>query len=161
MSTELTDIQKQTVAAWVKEGCNLSEIQKRLTRDFQISLTYMDVRFLVLDLNLQIKEPERKAAPTPELGAPAGQRGAAQPIEPDSIAPPGGGVQVEVDRVTRSGAIVSGSVTFSDGVKATWSLDQMGRLALDAGGRRNYRPSEADVQAFQETLSQELQKHGF
>jgi hypothetical protein len=160
MSTELTDIQKQTVAAWAKEGCGLSEIQKRLARDFQIAMTYMDVRFLVLDLGLQIKEPERKPGPPPDLGAPAGRRGSQPPVEADALAAPAGGLQVEVDRVTRPGTVVSGTVTFSDGVKATWALDQMGRLALDAG-RRNYRPSEADVQAFQETLSQELQKHGF
>ena len=43
-----------------------------------------------------------------------------------------GGVSVEMDRVTKPGTLVSGTVTFSDGTHAAWSLDQLGRLALDA-----------------------------
>jgi hypothetical protein len=56
--------------------------------------------------------------------------------------------------------VVSGTVVFSDGVKSNWGLDQYGRLALDSGNRQ-YRPSPEDLQAFQETLSRELQKRGF
>ena len=29
--------------------------------------------------------------------------------------------------------MVSGTVVFSDGIKANWTIDQMGRLALVAG----------------------------
>jgi hypothetical protein len=70
-----------------------------------------------------------------------------------------GGVSVKVDTVMRPGALVSGKVTFSDGNSAEWYLDQMGRLGL-VPGQQGYRPSPADVQAFQEQLQQELQKLG-
>ena len=47
---ELTDTQKQAVAKWADEGLGLSEIQKNLRTEFDISMTYMDVRFLVYSL---------------------------------------------------------------------------------------------------------------
>ena len=75
-------------------------------------------------------------------------------------APAGGSVSVEIDRIVRPGAVVSGSVVFSDGVKATWALDQMGRLMLDSG-QAGYQPSPPDVQAFQRELSRQLQRHGY
>jgi hypothetical protein len=55
---------------------------------------------------------------------------------------------------------VSGSVTFSDGVRAQWSLDQTGRLGL-AGVKPGYRPNQTDVQEFQLALQKELAKQGF
>ena len=74
--------------------------------------------------------------------------------------PGAGGVSVDVDRIMRPGALVSGSVVFSDGVKATWALDQMGRLAL-GGTDKTYRPSAQDIQEFQTTIARELQKRGY
>jgi hypothetical protein len=81
--------------------------------------------------------------------------------EPPAGAMPGAGsVTVEVSRLAKPGAIVSGSVTFSDGVTATWSLDQFGRLGL-APAKQGYRPSEADVGAFQLELRRVLSAKGF
>jgi len=54
----LTSEQKQTVSQWVAAGDNLSQIQQKLTEQFQVSMTYMDVRFLVDDLNLELKDPK-------------------------------------------------------------------------------------------------------
>jgi hypothetical protein len=56
----LTTEQKQTVASWVAAGDNLSAIQKKLSEQFQISMTYRDVRFLVDDLDLALKDPAPK-----------------------------------------------------------------------------------------------------
>ena len=49
----LTPEQKQAVASWVAAGDNLSLVQKKLTEQFKVSMTYMDVRFLVDDLGDQ------------------------------------------------------------------------------------------------------------
>jgi hypothetical protein len=57
----LTPEQKKTVSEWVASGDNLSAIQKKLSEQFKFSMTYMDVRFLVDDLNLAIKDPTPKA----------------------------------------------------------------------------------------------------
>ena len=52
----LTPEQKQAVETWVAAGDNLSTIQKKLIEQFKVSMTYMDVRFLVDDLNLALKD---------------------------------------------------------------------------------------------------------
>lgn len=57
----LTPEQSATVASWIAAGDNLSAVQKKLREQFQISMTYMDVRFLVDDLNLTLKDPAPKA----------------------------------------------------------------------------------------------------
>jgi hypothetical protein len=53
----LTPEQKATVSSWIAAGDNLSAVQKKLREQFQVSMTYMDVRFLVDDLNLTLKDP--------------------------------------------------------------------------------------------------------
>lgn len=164
---QLNSEQKTLVAQWVKEGCGLSEIQRRITDQFKLSLTYMDVRFLVIELGLDIQDKRKSpavaqaippAAPPSDVTADAGDD-TLPDLAPE---PPAGtgGVSVEIDRLTLPGALVSGSVVFSDGVKANWSLDQAGRLALGAKDK-NYRPSAQDVQEFQMAIARELQKRGY
>jgi hypothetical protein len=51
----LSPEQKQTVTAWVAAGDSLGVIQKKLSEQLKISMTYMDVRFLVDDLGLELK----------------------------------------------------------------------------------------------------------
>ena len=144
---ELNDAQKETVAGWVAEGLKLSDIQKRINSEFDIPMTYMDVRLLVIDLNVDIpEEPE----PEPE----------GKEEQPDVAETEQSGLSVELDAITQPGAIVSGTVIFTDGVKASWRLDQSGRLALDAGDP-SYKPSEEDLQVFQQELRVALKKKGF
>jgi len=71
-SPALSPEQKSAVAAWLAAGDNLSAVQKRLREQHGLALTYMEVRFLVDDLNLQIKDPPKPAAKAPDaaLGAP-------------------------------------------------------------------------------------------
>ncbi len=56
----LTPEQKQTVATWVAAGDGLSAVQSKLREQFQLSLTYRDVRFLVDDLDLHLKDAAPK-----------------------------------------------------------------------------------------------------
>jgi hypothetical protein len=79
-----TPEQKKAIASWIAAGDNLSAVQKKLLEQFQISMTYRDVRFLVDDLNLELKDPAPKVDASdvsksqPANGAPAaGGRGAA------------------------------------------------------------------------------------
>jgi hypothetical protein len=73
--------------------------------------------------------------------------------------PATGHVSVTVDQLARPGAIVSGKVTFSDGQRADWYLDQNGRLGV-VPGQQGYKPSAADVQQFQVALQSELARMG-
>ena len=67
---------------------------------------------------------------------------------------------VTVDRIVKPGTLVSGNVTFSDGVGMGWGLDQFGRLAL-SGGKAGYKPSQQDLAAFQSQLRRVLEQKGF
>ncbi|HEY5552524.1 MAG TPA: hypothetical protein VIK52_11590 [Opitutaceae bacterium] len=176
---ELSQQQREAISQWIASGESLATVQRRLREEFSVSMTYMEVRFLVDDLGLELKSPEK---PKPALPADAALAGKA-PADPlatpgadapaaadddfaadlaDELAKPDapGGVKVEVDRIMRPGTVVSGSVTFSDGKSVTWALDQMGRLMLD-GGKTGYKPSQSDIQAFQQELSVQLQRHGY
>src|SRR3954471_5517133 len=174
----LNDEQRKTVAEWLEQGLKLSDIQKRLGSELGVNLTYMEVRFLLDDLRLKPKELEPPPAPIPDLGkkvpahpaaatAPGAEAGLVPEEEMDDLGPedpalPEGpsNVSVSVDRLARPGALVSGSVTFSDGKGAQWYLDQTGRLGIVAK-EQGYRPSQTDLMAFQTQLQSELAKLGF
>jgi hypothetical protein len=61
---QLTPEQKSAVASWVAAGDNLSAVQKKLSEQFKLSLTYRDVRFLVDDLELTLKDAAPKVDTT-------------------------------------------------------------------------------------------------
>jgi len=145
---DLQEEHKKAVIAWVAEGASLSDVQKRLKEQFQISLTYMDVRFLVDDLGLQLLEQQASQAEVADRLAAAKQEGEAQR---EDAPPRGGGVSVTMDSITKPHALASGRVTFSDGETAEWMLDQTGRLGLNPG-KPGHRPSQADILAFQDEL---------
>ncbi len=164
---ELSEIQQGAVREWVSEGAGLSEIQRRLESEFGMNLTFMDVRFLVIDLGLEIRD--RKASTSPKMPPAEPQQDGNGPEEAEDMVfqeePPVdgaglAGVSIELDRITQPGAVVSGTVTFSDGVTASWMLDQLGRLALQSA-QQGYTPSEQDVQAFQVEIQKALARHGF
>jgi len=159
----LDDAQRKKVAAWIAEGLKLSEIQNRLAAEFGARLTYMDVRLLVDDLKLTPKDPDRPKQPVLPVSAPAPGREPspiAAPAAPKPAPAPGGGVMVGVDQIARPGAMASGKVTFSDGNKADWYIDQTGRLGL-VPQQQGYRPPAADLQQFQAALESELSRMGF
>jgi hypothetical protein len=160
---KLTQEQEKAVKKLVEDGASLSEIQQNLSKQFGIMATYMDVRFLVLDLGLEIRE--KRSVPAPQIipenvsGVENGEK-PAEVMDSSQSAELSGNVAVELDRVMKPGSVVSGTVKFSDGVSASWFLDQFGRLALDAG-KPDYAPPRQDIQIFQQELRKELEKRGF
>jgi hypothetical protein len=154
MKMNLTEEQRQRVTAWILEGAKLSEIQTRLQSEFGIKLTYMETRFLVDDLQLTPKDPEPPKVPETKITDEK-----KSPLKKEATPAPGG-VSVSVDQIARPGAVVSGKVTFSDGQKADWYLDQTGRLGV-VPEQQGYKPSQSDVQEFQKALQSELARMGF
>ena len=74
----LDDSQKDMVRQWAAEGAGLSEIQRRIKDEFGISMTYMDVRFLMLDLHADVKdkpEPKEQGTGNREQGTGNGEQG--------------------------------------------------------------------------------------
>ena len=96
----LTPEQTAAVSDWVTAGDNLSVIQKKLRDQFNVSMTYMDVRFLVDDLNLQLKDPPKKVdtsdvSKTPAKDSPVPPATAGDDLPPENdvdAAPAAGGV---------------------------------------------------------------------
>lgn len=196
----LSPEQKAAVSEWIAAGDNLSTVQKKLSEQFKISMTYRDVRFLVDDLGLELKNaaPKADATDVTKAAVPPAARPAAAPekkgfvdklkekvglggddtaeggdedaLPPEdypedegvpAVPPEGAGsLSVEVDRIMRPGTVVSGSVTFSDGVSGKWALDQYGRLMLETP-QKGYQPSATDVQAFQRELQTQLARQGY
>jgi hypothetical protein len=186
----LSPEQQAAVASWVAGGDSLSLLQRKLREQFAVSLTYMDLRFLIDDLNLRIVDaaPRKetpdlaKPAPAPAPARPAASPADPSPSEPGADAadpdfdedapvdeelpedlPPGApSVTVDVDKVTlHPGALASGSVTFGDGVTGKWIVDNYGRPGFTEISKPGYRPSAADAQAFMQELSLQLHKRGF
>lgn len=159
----LNDAQRQTVTGWVADGLKISEVQNRLAAELGVRLTYMEVRLMVDDLKLKLKDPEVPPPVTPAAAQPvAPNEPVESPTAPAPPLPPGtaaGSVSLSLDQLARPGALVSGKVTFSDGMNADWYLDQSGRLGV-VPQQQGYKPSAADVQQFQLALEREMTKMG-
>lgn len=145
-SSKLTAEQKDALVRWAAEGATMSDLQRRLKEEFDLTVTYMDTRFIVLDLKLELKEEVRQPEKKVEEAAPA-------PV-------PTGKVSVEMDHLALPGALISGRVTFSDGQTGVWMLDQTGRPGLDPD-TPGYRPTPEDIAEFQIQLRALVQKTGY
>ena len=160
---DLTKEQQQTVAGWVADGMSLAQVQSSLTEQFKLSMTYQEVRFLLDDLDLTPQNTPEKQAPAPagditgdsiEDSNPAGSTAEEQDLGTPAAQ---GGLTIEVDQVIKPGYVFSGNVTFSDGMKASWYIDQMGQMGLNPA-KKGYQPSASDIQKFQQQLQTHLQK---
>lgn len=135
-SAKLTAEQQAALRQWAAEGATMSDLQRRLKDEYGLSLTYMDTRFLILDLGIELLE-------TPKAEE--------KPAEPAPDPVPTGTVSVTMDHIALPGALVSGKVVFSDGESAIWMLDHNGRPGLDPD-TAGYRPSQDDIVEFQRQL---------
>jgi hypothetical protein len=107
----------------------------------------MDTRFLSLDLALNFQAGEEESeGPNDIENLEAQEEVDLEPLVQDRET-----VTVTLDQVARPGAMVSGTVTFSDGMKALWLIDEMGRPSIDPD-QPGYQPSEADLVTFQAEL---------
>ena len=163
----LTPEQQQAVAGWVSAGDKLSEIQKKLSEQFKISMTYRDERILVDDLNLALKDAAPKvdtcdvsisaAAPqaAPDRGAKKGLLDKAKEklglakedshATPSAEEPLGDDVDEQLEDLPPAGANVSVSVdkvTLIPGAVAsgtvTFSDGVTGKWIVDQYGRPGF-----------------------
>ena len=170
---ELSAEQKGKVSEWVASGESIAKIQNLLKEECSLSMTYMDVRFLVDDLGVHYKDSNELAEQVNEVSQKEAAAGEATIADGTSredgnenstegdLAAEVGSVVVDVDSVIRPGSLVSGTVVFSDGVQLGWQLSSTGQLGLIPGDNTEYRPSNEDLQSFQTQLQSVLQKKGF
>ncbi len=149
MSTIVTAEQLEMVRLWASLGVDLNGIQKNLAAECGVHMTYMDVRFLLLDHGIEIATAaapveEKKPEPAPE-----------PEITPQPAAD--GQLVVTLDELTLPGTLISGKVTFASGTRGGWQIDQLGRFAWNA---LEGQPTPEELQAFQMELTQILSRGG-
>ena len=172
---KLNEEHLKAVAAWFAGGASLDEIQKRLTSEFGVHVTYFDLRMIVADLPQPEPEESETAAESGEPSssseasdsseiADSGEASESSDSSASSEASEGGpqaaNVSVTVDAIMIPGTMASGEVVFSDGVKGKWYLDQMGRLGLGGDLPQGYRPAPEDAALFQARLMEALRSKG-
>ena len=140
---QLSEEQINSIKSWAAAGAQLPAIQLRMKEEFGLSVTYMDTRFVILDLGIELIE-EKKEEPLPEISE--------KPA-------PTGMVNVTMDSIAIPGSIVSGKAVFSDGEAAIWMLDQTGRPALDPD-TPGYQPTKEDIIEFQKQLRALIESTG-
>ena len=174
---KLTEDQITTIKSWIESGDDLGKIQNQINESFDINLTYLETRFLLSDLKIELneeEEEEEEEEPVDETpneiqdsdnvtentedpeqqGTPSDdpEKEETEGAQPTNI-------NVSVDSITQPQCVISGKVTFSDGQLASWWFDQMGQLGLNPD-QEGYTPSREDVAVFQVELRKVLAEQG-
>ena len=175
---KLTEDQITTIKSWIESGDDLGKIQNQINESFDINLTYLETRFLLSDLKIELNEDEEEEdeeqepvnEPSAEIqdsdnvtentedpkqqGTPSDdpEKEEAEGAQPTNI-------NVSVDSITQPQCVISGKVTFSDGQLASWWFDQVGQLGLNPD-QEGYTPSPEDVAVFQVELRKVLAEQG-
>ena len=169
---KLTEDQITTIKSWIESGDDLGKIQNQINESFDINLTYLETRFLLSDLKIELnEEDEEPVDKTPDEIKDSGNVNEntqeheqketpsddSEKEETESAQPTN--INVSVDSITQPQCVISGKVTFSDGQLASWWFDQMGQLGLNPD-KEGYTPSREDVAVFQVELRKVLAEQG-
>ena len=183
---EITESQRnQFIQKCLEEGMSLSQVQDQLAQQFQLHVTYMELRLLTAELQVNWEKQDARAVaaraartpaaaqqpPPPREAPPAnGEEQEAWPQEeeesplPPATPPPAadgadntprGTTTVEISKVVRPGASPSGTVQFGSGASGEWYVDAYGRLGFNAD-EGSSQPDQRDIQEFQAELQKAL-----
>ena len=141
----------QLIAKLITEGKSLSDIQKVLKEEYEIQITYMELRLISSDLEVNWENVDSaNAKPKSNIIDPNASS------EDEAKEERGGKTVISVSKVVRPGSVMSGDVRFKSGATAEWQLDHLGRLGLHPTGPSE-TPTEADIHEFQMELQTQLQ----
>jgi len=141
MDETLEERRNRFIVEKLNAGHSLAEVQKMLADELGINMTYLDLRLLAADLQVDwSKQDAQKAAAVEEV------------VEPETVAPR---TQITVSRVVRPGAAMSGEVKFASGAEAEWFVDAYGRLGITPKPGSS-RPTEEDLREFQMELQKKI-----
>ena len=162
---KITEEQVGEIKEWAAAGAQLSEIQKKIEGEMKLNLTYMDTRFLILDLEITLRDLEEEAREKvakeqAEKVAESGDLNESDEltIEDPEVLPAdntSANVSVTINKVSNPGFIASGRVTFSDGNAGMWYIDDQG-LGIQPDVL-DYQPSRPDIEAFQKELERVME----
>ena len=132
---------KKFMAEKIAENVSLSDIQTMVNEKFNAHMTFMDIRILASELEVDWRSEAEKNPPAEE------EKDSADAENNGNAADTPGKTTVELNKIVRPGALASGSVHFASGVYAEWYIDNSGRMGLDkvTGGK----PTEQDIEDFQ------------
>ena len=135
---------KQIVAKELAEGNPLTAIQKILSDDHSVNITFLELRLLASEIEavdwdqFSPKEKEKEEEEISTLTAT-------------------GETVVEISSVVRPGALANGTVQFASGASCEWMFDQAGQLSL----MNTYGdPTPEDMEEFQIELKNALSANG-
>jgi len=134
------------IAEKLNQGMSLSNVQKLLAEQ-NVNMTYLELRLLAADLDIDWEKQESNkpdATPNVDLSA-----------IPEESSGTLGQTTVNVHKVVRPGAAMSGDVAFASGAKGEWYLDNYGRLGINPADG-SPKPTEQDIREFQDQLRQQL-----
>ena len=143
----MNDIElKKIIKSHLDEDLTLNEIHKILADKHAVKMTFMELRLLsseIEDMDWGKFDPKVEKDDDDEDESPE---------EPEIL----NGTQIEISKIQRPGAMVSGSVTFISGLKGEWYIDSMGQLGLNMADE-DAQPTEEDMQDFQMELRRKIQ----
>lgn len=138
---------KKIVAEKLNEGLSLGQIQDILNSEYHHNMTFLDLRLLASELENIDWSSDEQTEPEPDEPSPADADLMADKNASSTV--------IEISKLVRPGAVMSGSVRFASGAKAEWLLDRMGRLSLD---KQQGEPTEDDLAEFQKELQNKLSR---
>ncbi|MBT3285809.1 MAG: hypothetical protein HN849_06880 [Victivallales bacterium] len=133
------------------EGLSLSDVQKLLASELDIKMTYLDLRLLAADL--EINWAKRDEAKAEEAKSDDDMDISKIPEPEDDDGTPK--TRIEISKLARPGMAISGDVVFLSGAKGEWFLDNQGRLGFNPT-EGSAQPTEDDLRDFQQELQQKL-----
>ena len=156
---------EQQIAAFMTgelaKGTGLSQLQTMVNEKFQTHLTYMEIRIIASELQVDWNATDPKAIAAAKekakkeeeakLAEEEAQR-AAENGESPAEAP--GKCTVTVNKVNPPGVLASGSVTFASGSTADWYIDQTGRPGI--GNLKGEPPTQQEGEEFMMELQKVL-----
>lgn len=136
---------REFVKQKLDEGISLSDIQKELQTIHGVKITFLELRLLASEIE-EVDWAKQKSDKVVEETNNETQRVEAEVVQEK-------GTAIEISKIKRPGAMVSGSVKFASGAKAEWIIDQLGRLRLE---NKTGNPTAEDIQEFQTELQSVL-----
>ena len=149
---------KKLIAGFLRQGMSLPEIQNKLASEHKTTVTFLDLRLIASEIeNIDWKEmpgekSEAKESKEDEAHVVEDEDQGDEEISGDKGTWENGAV-VEISKISRPGAMMSGSVKFPSGAKADWVLDNFGRIGLE---NATGKPTQEDIKEFQVALQKKV-----
>ena len=139
---------EKIIIAGLRAEKSLNEIHKELLGEHKVKMTFMDLRLMSADLDIDWDSLEPEPEVVEEDPAAAAAKAAMADEGPSTV-------HVEVSKISRPDVALSGSVSFTSGLMGEWTLGHDGQLGMDLGDPEA-RPSEEEMEDFQNELRRQL-----